>query len=69
VKQVLALSLTSYPHSLLYQLCFCLLLQSVVDAAEQKAQFDAQLDKATADASEMKAAFDKVCLRLKEATR
>jgi hypothetical protein len=31
-----------------------------VDAAEQKAQFDVQLDKANADAYEMKAAFDKV---------
>jgi hypothetical protein len=35
-------------------------LQSVVDAAEQKWQFDAQLGKATADAVEMKAAYDKV---------
>jgi hypothetical protein len=31
----------------------------VVDAVVQKEQFDVQLDKATTDASDMKAAFDK----------
>jgi hypothetical protein len=35
-------------------------LQSVVDAVEQKSQFDVQLGKANADAVGMKAAFDKV---------
>jgi hypothetical protein len=35
-------------------------MQSVVDACVAKAQFDAQLGKANADAAEMKAAFDKV---------
>jgi hypothetical protein len=35
-------------------------MQSVVDAAEAKVHHDAQMDKATADAVEMKAAFDKV---------
>jgi hypothetical protein len=48
-----------FPTSLVV-LSSCLDLQSVVDATEQKAQFDAQLDKATADASTMKAAYDKV---------
>jgi hypothetical protein len=49
--------------NLVHVRCACglvLPLQSVVDAAEQKAQFDTQLDKANADAWEMKAAFDKV---------
>ena len=36
-------------------------MQSALDAAEQKLVFDAQLSKANADASQMKAAFDKVC--------
>jgi hypothetical protein len=38
----------------------CPCAQSVVDAQEAKAHFDAQLDKANADAAEMKAAYDKV---------
>ena len=36
-------------------------MQSTVDAAEAKAVFDAQLSKANTDASQMKAAYDKVC--------
>jgi hypothetical protein len=35
-------------------------VQSVADHAESKAHFDARLDKANADAAEMKAAYDKV---------
>jgi hypothetical protein len=35
-------------------------MQSTVDAAEQRMVFTAQLDKANADAAEMKAAYDKV---------
>jgi hypothetical protein len=37
--------------------CF---MQSVADHAESKADFDARMDKASTDAAEMKAAFDKV---------
>jgi hypothetical protein len=36
-------------------------VQSAADATQQKHTFDAQLDKAQADAAEMKVAFDKVC--------
>ncbi len=39
---------------------FCA-VQSAADATQQKHTFDAQLDKAQADAAEMKVAFDKVC--------
>ncbi len=37
-----------------------LLLQTVADAADLKSEMDAQLSKVTADAEELKAAFDKV---------
>jgi hypothetical protein len=35
-------------------------MQSTVDAAEQRMIYTARLDKATADAAEIKAAYDKV---------
>lgn len=35
-------------------------VQSAADAVDQKAVLDARLDKAQADAAEMKAAYDKV---------